>query len=92
MQGKKAYRMFHGKPPRKVEELFIHYPKQLTLLGDAVAIEYRTNKLHGGGDGKTHVWRHEFKKGAKVCMDEKCKSQLYIIGERIRVTDAGIEN
>jgi hypothetical protein len=67
-----------------------HVPKKLLVLGRAVAVEYECDKLHGGGDGKRAVYRHKFETPAVVCMDERGKKQLYIIGSRIVVDDAGI--
>lgn len=91
-QSEKRYRDFHGKRPKWTEEFRFKVPKNLIVLGDAVAIEYRTDKLNGGGDGKTAVYRHEFETPAFVCMDETGKRQLYILGEDVIVTEAGIEN
>jgi len=64
----------------------------LVVLGKAVAIEYECDKLNGGGDGQHAVYRHKFDSGAFVVADEKMKRQLYIIGDRLIVTDAGIEH
>lgn len=61
-------------------------------LGRAVAIEYECDKINGGGDGQKAVYRHEFDRGAYLYMDNTAKRQLYIIGDKIRVTDAGIEH
>lgn len=91
MNLKSKYYSFHGRKPRKKEGINVHYPEGLVLLGKAIAIEYECDKLHGGGDGKKAVYRHVFENPAKVCMDEKGKNQIYIIGNKIRVTDAGIE-
>ena len=86
------YEMFHGKRPRKQRDVEFHVPKGLILIGKAVAIEYECDKLNGGGDGKRAVYRHEFETPSIVCMDERSRKQLYIIGARLKVTDAGIEN
>jgi hypothetical protein len=64
----------------------------MVLIGKAVAIEYECDKLHGGGDGKRAVYRHEFEKPAIVCMDERARRQLYILGPKIVVDDEGIKN
>lgn len=86
------YEQFHGKPPTRTSGYDLHVPKKLILLGDAVAVEYRCNKLHGGGDGKQAIYRHKFEKGSILAMDERKRRQLYILGPRITVTEAGIEH
>jgi len=92
MSADDKYREFHGKNPRYASSVDFHTPRKLVYLGEAVAIEYRCNKLHGGGDGKRAVYRHEFETPAKVCMDETGRKCLYIIGNRIVVDDEGIKN
>ena len=86
------YEMFHGRSPKRKDALDFHVPRELTLLGAAVAIEYRCNKLNGGGDGKQAVYRHEFETPVMLAMDERHGKQLYIIGNRVTVTDRGIEH
>ena len=88
----KRYFEFHGHKPRYIRKTDFHVPKGLVILGKAVAVEYYTDKLHGGGDGKKAVYRHDFETPALLCMDERGKKQLYIIGGRVKITDAGIEN
>ena len=92
MNAVKKYQTFHGKPPRRVKRLDFHVPKQLIVLGKAVAVEYECDKLNGGGDGKKAVYRHEFEKPAFLCMDESGRKQLYIVGNRVSVTQRGIIN
>jgi hypothetical protein len=88
----KAYDSFHGHRARFKAKVSFTPPKGFVLLGQAVAVEYRTDKLNGGGDGKMAVYRHKFDKGAILLMDQSKKRQLYIMGDRIKVTDAGIEH
>jgi hypothetical protein len=84
------YRSFHGRNPRKVHQVHFHIPKRLVYLGRAVAIEYECDKLNGGGDGKSAVYRHEFDRGAILCADEQGRGQLFISGKKIIVTKRGI--
>jgi len=86
------YEEFHGKPYRKVSGINFHVPHGLVYLGEAVAIEYRCSKRNGGGDGKRSVYRHEFDPGVIVCMDERGKKQLYVMGPRLTVDQAGIRH
>jgi len=88
----KGYRTFHGHNPRWRRKIDFHVPPQLVVLGKAIAIEYECDKLNGGGDGKKAVYRHEFETPGYVCMDERGRKQLYVVGKRIIVTEAGIEN
>jgi hypothetical protein len=91
MDAERRFEQFHGKPSRKTNSLNFNIPKKLIYLGDAVAIEYKCDKLNGGGDGHVAIYRHKFSPGAIVCMDETAKRQLYIIGGKIAVDDAGIK-
>lgn len=88
----RAYKSFHGRGVRKVTKINYISPKQLIRLGEAVAIEYACDKLNGGGDGTMAVYRHEFESPVLLFMDTTKKRQLYIIGNRLKVTDAGIEH
>lgn len=90
--GLSRYFMFHGRRTRKRRNVFFHKPRELIVLGEAVAVEYACNKKHGGGDGKKAVYRHEFETPVVLCMDERCRGQLYIIGKEVKVTSAGVEN
>jgi len=88
-----GYVSFHGKDPKFQESLRFDVPRSgLVRLGKAIAIEYRCDKLNGGGDGTQATYRHRFETPVYLYMDESCKRQLYIIGEKLKVTDAGIEN
>ncbi len=85
------YEQFHGKRYRKISGFEFHIAKGLVFLGKAIAIEYQCSKRNGGGDGRSAIYRHEFETPAIVCMDEKGKRQLYIIGNSITVDDEGIK-
>ena len=91
MSAFRKFEQFHGRPSRRVSSLDFHLPKNLVLLGEAVAVEYRTNKLNGGGDGKMAVYRHEFETPVILCMDERAGKQLYIVGPQIIVDEEGIK-
>lgn len=88
----KRYRMFHGRDVRSRSSWDFHVPRGLVKLGRAVAIEYECDKYNGGGDGKKAVYRHRFDTPCFVCMDETGHRQLYVVGRRLKVSAAGIEN
>jgi hypothetical protein len=67
-------------------------PEQLIEIGKAHKIEYISNKLNGGGDGKPAIYVHRFSAGTKLYMDETGKRQLYIIGSRLHCNERGIVN
>jgi hypothetical protein len=92
MAARRKYEEFHGRPVRYVKDVRINVPEKLIRLGRATAIEYECSKFNGGGDGKRAVYRHEFETPCDLAMDESGRRQLYIIGHRLRVTEAGIEN
>lgn len=89
---RQRFKQFHGRQVRVEKNVNFHVPKTLVYLGKAIAIEYECNKWNGGGDGTKAVYRHEFETPCVVCMDERGKKQLYVLGNRLKVTDAGIEN
>jgi len=92
-RARNAYNDFHGRRVRRVKKVNYDHPEPpLIHLGAAVAIEYACDKHNGGGDGTYAVYRHEFETPVDLFMDSKRRRQLYIIGERLKVTDAGIEN
>lgn len=92
-KARRGYKAFHGHRVRKVKQVRFDVPEPpLICLGDAIAIEYACDKLNGGGDGAYAVYRHEFETPVRLFMDQSQKRQLYIIGEKLKVTDAGIEN
>jgi len=93
MRLRKGYEAFHGHPPRVEGSIRFNPPKTgLVRLGKATAIEYECDKLNGGGDGTMAVYRHEFETPVALFMDASGKRQLYLIGNRLKVTEAGIEN
>lgn len=92
MKAANKYKQFHGFTVRWKRKFDFHAPKTLIVLGKAVAVEYECDKLNGGGDGKRAVYRHEIETPAYVCMDETGRRQLYIVGNKLKVTQAGIEN
>lgn len=87
-----GYEEFHGRRPRSVYKRRFHVPRQLVRLGKAHAIEYICNKWNGGGDGKMAIYRHKFETPVTLYMDETGKRQLYLKGNLLKCTDAGIEN
>jgi hypothetical protein len=92
MSAERKYEEFHGREVDKITQINFKTPRKLIVLGKAHAIEYVSNKFNGGGDGRKATYRHVFETPAIVAMDESGRKQLYIIGSKIKVTDAGIEN
>lgn len=88
----RRFKQFHGRAHKRVTTETFVVPKNLVYLGDAVAIVYRCDKLNGGGDGKVAEYEHEFETPVRLFMDETGRRQLYLIGEKLKVTDRGIEN
>ena len=86
------YFEFHGKQSSKRRTVDFNVPRRLVVLGRARAIEYECSKKHGGGDGTTAVYRHEFTTPMVLCMDERKGKQLYILGSKLKVTQAGVEH
>ena len=91
-KGLKAYAKFHGKRAHRVQPGSFYVPSTLILLGDAVEIVYRCDKNNGGGDGTKAEYKHKFKPGAKLYMDERTGKVLYISSSKIYVNQRGIVN
>lgn len=92
MFAESLYEDFHGHGVQAHRTMDFPEPENLICLGEAVEIVYRTNKKHGGGDGKTNEFVHKFAKGAKLFCDESGKHWLFIHGPKIRVEEPGIIN
>lgn len=92
---KKAFKDFHGREPQRRIELSVEtmkgFPKKLVFLAEAHSIVYRSDKLNGGGDGTRALYEHKFSKGTLLCTDAKMK-QLYVVGQKLKITSRGIEN
>lgn len=86
------YRAFHGRRKAPWKRTDFHVPKALIFLGQAVSIVYLSNKRNGGGDGKLCEYEHEFETPVDLYMDERGKTQLYLLGKRLFVNQDGIQN
>lgn len=86
---KGVYERFHGRSPEKIDKVHFHDPQQLVRLGRAISIVYLSDKLNGGGDGTPTEFIHEHHKDTYLYTDEKGK-QLYLIGPKLKVDEAGI--
>lgn len=92
MKPSRRYYQFHGRKPRRYKSRRFYAPETLIRLGRVEAIEYESDKWHGGGDGTVAIYRHEFETPAWLYMDERGRHQLYILGDRIAVTADGVIN
>lgn len=86
MNKEKLYKSFHGKEAKEEYTIDLNDFDCLVELGEAIAIEYEAQKHE---DKSKNIYRHEFKKGAKLLSNGK---QLLIYGDRIKVTERGIIN
>lgn len=89
MSGVKAavakFREFHGRRPDRATKIDLPFPRSVVFLGEAVAVEYRSDKL-ALGSRKTRTYRHKFGRGVKIYADPE-GSTLYVKGGRFKVTD-----
>ena len=88
----RKFREFHGNPPKVVELKSFTVPRTLIKLGRCVAVVYEIDKKNGGGDGTVAQYEHEFETPVGLYMDDTGRGQLYILGPKLKVTKAGIEN
>lgn len=91
MSSERKYKQFHGFAPTELTSIPWHDPQELVYLGRALAIEYESDKVNGGGDGEPCAYRHEFHKDNILCTDSTGK-QLYILGPKLKVEAPGIIN
>lgn len=87
----RRFRRFHGRNPSRAAKVFIPFPKAVIYLGEAIALEYRSDKLAPAlGDGpksrKTRTYRHKTGRGVKFYTDPKGRV-LFVTGGRFKVTD-----
>ncbi len=86
------FNRFHGQPVKIESVTTFSVPEHLIKLGQAIAIVYKCDKKNGGGDGQPAEYVHDFETPVGLYMDETGKKQLYLIGSKLKVTTAGIEN
>lgn len=77
---------FHGRPGRVVSKTTFEVPTALVLMGEGVAIEYKSDKNLPGKPRASRVYRHKFGAGVKVYCDPKGQTIL-VFGGRMKVTD-----
>jgi hypothetical protein len=85
-----AYFEFHGKEYRNTVE--VDYPEgEFEYFSKATSVLYRSDKRHGGGDGRSNLFRHQF--GATVYLWKSPENDGFIMGgKNLKVTDRGIEH
>jgi hypothetical protein len=77
---------FHGRQGQVVGKTDFEVPSALVLMGEGVAIEYRSDKPIAGKGKAQRVFRHKFGRGVKIYCDPKGKTIL-VFGGRMTVTD-----
>lgn len=77
---------FREEPVGRSRRVAVEWPKVLMVMGVVEAIAYRTT--HGG---KVTPYLHEFAPGSKplLCAGKR-RGQVYLIGDRFKVTAHGI--
>lgn len=86
------YHEFHGKEARGGRRANVPLGRSLVRLGRAVEIVYECDKLHGGGNGRKNRFVHKFETPVYLYTNSQGRKVLMLIGEQLKVTDAGIEN
>lgn len=81
------FRRFHGRSAEKKAFVEIPHPKAVVFLGEALAIEYASDKnVPRLGGKRQRGYRHRFSKGVRVYCDAK-GTTLFVTGGRFKVTD-----
>ena len=88
-KAKEKYVEFHAKEPSRLLSVPHVDTEELTLLGDALEIGYRSGKWEKGSRKNNYL--HQFGKGVKLCATPDGKA-LVIFGGKLNVTDRGIGN
>lgn len=89
-RARKLYRKFMGRGADLTLRLTVpddYGSRRLVMLGEAVAIEYRSAIEHD--DGQLANYRHEFQPGSVLAATPGGVGSLVVLGP-IRVTDQGI--
>jgi hypothetical protein len=83
------YKAFHGRNPREFKRFGPSLPQEWIFLARAEGLQYISNKLNGGGTGRTEAFTHRFGAQIRVFTDPT-GSFLLISGPGLRVTSRGI--
>ena len=82
---KKLFEKFQGRKSTGTKKIELQDMKNLTYLGEIVAIEYYTHKPHL--DKKPEIYRHDFDKKCDLLTNGK---ELIIYGKSIKIKEDGI--
>ena len=89
-RGVAAFKRFHRYASEKISSVDLPFPKAVVLVGQALFIEYRSDKIAAKkgpmSSRRQRHYRHKFGAGVRVYMDPGGKA-LYIVGGKFRVTD-----
>lgn len=77
---------FHGRSAEKKSYVEIPHPKAVVFLGEALAIEYASDKALPRLGRRKRGYRHRFSKGVRIYCDSK-GTTLFVTGGRFKVTD-----
>jgi hypothetical protein len=83
----KAYKMFHGRKPKRVLEMPHIDTSELVELGKGLEIGYKSDKW----TGKNTNYLHKFGPGVRLMMTPDGKT-LVLKGGKMKVKDVGITN
>lgn len=81
---------FSGKEP--THTVGIEVPVDWSFSGIAESVLYRSDKLHGGGNGRKNLFRHKFNPGTRLYRSRSCPEWVKIEGTDLVVEDRGIVN
>lgn len=88
-RAERQFYKFQGRKPKRKKYIVFEMPETLIHLANVTAIEYESDKKHGGGNGKKNIWRHDFKSKVKLCSD-KNMDKIYLIGGKLKIKKSGI--
>ena len=81
---------FHGREASTVSGVDV--PSRWKRVGEVRSVLYRSDKLHGGGNGTPQLFRHKFDRGTTAARSLDNPSWIRIYGAELYVSDRGITN
>ncbi len=84
----KTWHEFPAKGVRRVKGPPRVIPKTLVQLGEAVGIDYRSNKY----EGRMRTYTHKFKRPRPILTTDPDAKNLHLVGGNVKITADGLEN
>lgn len=97
-EARETFHSWHEFPARSIMRVKgpdREIPPVLVKLGDAIGIDYRSDKYAGGPDnptGRRIDYTHSFKKPLPILATDPAGKHLYLVGGKVKITPDGLVN